>query len=115
MKKFTSLLSATIIAIMTMCLCSFGVSAAYRDAAANSIVIRNSSTSMSISGKTFSAYKILSATVNAEATAYVYSLDGSCVSSSGYGSGYSSVSEISDAVKDEPSARTFADHVYKSL
>lgn len=110
MKKFTRLLSATIIAIMTMCLCSFNIFAAEN----LQIVIKNTNASMSIDRNTFSAYKILSATVNAEATAYVYSLDNSCVSSSGYGTGYSSVSEISAAVTDESSARTFADYVYNN-
>ena len=75
MKNTKKFLSIMIVAIMTFCLNMFSVSAddTY------TITVTNSSTTVSINGKTYTAYKVFSVTYDADEGAYTYSNESTCV------------------------------------
>lgn len=112
MKNIKRFMSIITVAIMVFCLNAFTISAE-----TFSITVNNTNTdSVSINGKTFTAYKVFSVLYNKEADAYTYSADASCISVD-YASvlavfGVSDVNGLISALDSEANARKFADSVY---
>lgn len=102
MKTTKRFLSVMLIALMTFCLSAFTVSAD-----SFSITVSNDNPAVSIDGQTFNAYKVFAVTYDGDA--YTYSLDGTCLSPSGYGAGYG-IDDLQNF--DESQMQTFANYVY---
>lgn len=114
MKNIKRFMSIITVAVMVFCLNAFTVSAE-----TFSITVNNTNTdSVSINGKTFTAYKVFSVLYNEGADAYTYSADTTCISSD-YSSalsdfGASNVNDLITAIDSEANARKFADSVYNN-
>lgn len=113
MKNTKKFLSIIIVAIMTFCLNMFSVSAddTY------TITVDNPSTTVSINGKTYTAYKVFSVTYDAHEGAYTYSTDSTCVdlAYSGYDSSLNTVNKVINSLNNDTDARKFGDYVYKNF
>lgn len=101
----------SVMTFMTFCLSNFSASAADND---YKITVKNTNTAVSISGKTFYAYKIFSLTYENEC--YTYSTDSTCIDRqySGYDPKLRNCTEVIESIKDESNARKFGDWVYNT-
>lgn len=102
MKNTKRLLSIIIIAVMTLCLSAFTVSADDF-----SITVTNSNNAVSIDGVEYKAYKIFSVTYDLDAGAYTYSIDDTCLSTN-YGS--YNINNI-----NESNVQEFGNYVYTTF
>ncbi len=114
MKKMTRAFSIAVAAIMTLCLCTFNLTVS-AEAGKNEIVITNSNSAVSISGNTYTAYKVFAASVSGaeDTAAYTYTLDENCLNgTTGYAALNASYTPADLASANAATIRAFADALY---
>ena len=114
MKKMTRAFSIAVAAIMTLCLCTFNLTVS-ATAGVNEIVITNSNSAVSISGNTYTAYKVFAASVSGaeDTAAYTYTLDENCLNgATGYAALNASYTPAGLASANAATIRAFADALY---